>query len=161
MFEQPRRGEIPGNKPVVETRFRVRFYETDQMGVVHHAAYITWFEEGRSAFTRAIGTPYSQLEREGLSLAVAEVNARYHRPAVYDDEVRVIVCLEQLQSRGMTFSYEVRRRSGSRRGTAGHRDDEAYFGGQARAGDTDIRRDTREADRGDGAVEGWRLEIGE
>ena len=109
MFEQPRRGEIPGNKPVVETRFRVRFYETDQMGVVHHAAYITWFEEGRSAFTRAIGTPYSQLEREGLSLAVAEVNARYHRPAVYDDEVRVIVCLEQLQSRGMTFSYEVRR----------------------------------------------------
>ena len=111
MSEQPNRGVIPGNKPVVETRFRVRFYETDQMGVVHHAAYITWFEEGRSAFTRAIGYPYSQLEREGFSLAVAEVNARYHRSAVYDDEVRVIVCLEQLQSRGMTFSYEVRRAS--------------------------------------------------
>ena len=109
MSEQPNRGAIPGNKPVVETRFRVRFYETDQMGVVHHAAYITWFEEGRSAFTRAMGYPYSQLEREGFSLAVAEVNARYHRPAVYDEEVRVIVCLEQLQSRGMTFSYEVRR----------------------------------------------------
>ena len=44
-------------------------------------------------------------------MAVTEVNARYHRPAVYDDEVRVIVCLEQLQSRGMTFSYEVRRAS--------------------------------------------------
>jgi acyl-CoA thioester hydrolase len=109
MSEQPNRGAIPGDKPVVETRFRVRFYETDQMGVVHHAAYITWFEEGRSAFTRAIGYPYSQLEREGFSLAVAEVNARYHRPAVYDEEVRVIVCLEQLQSRGMTFSYEIRR----------------------------------------------------
>jgi acyl-CoA thioester hydrolase len=79
------------------------------MGVVHHASYITWFEEGRSAFTRAIGCPYSQLEREGFSLAVAEVNARYHRPAVYDDEVRVITCLEQVQSRGMTFSYEIRR----------------------------------------------------
>ena len=111
MSEQSHRGDVPRNKPVVETRFRVRFYETDQMGVVHHAVYITWFEEGRSAFTRAIGYPYSQLEREGFSLAVAEVNARYHRPAVYDDEVRVIVCLEQLQSRGMTFSYEVRRAS--------------------------------------------------
>ena len=111
MSEQPHPCEVPGNKPVIETRFRVRFYETDQMGVVHHAAYITWFEEGRSAFTRAIGYPYSQLEREGFSLAVAEVNARYHRAAVYDDEVRVIVCLEQLQSRGMTFSYEVRRAS--------------------------------------------------
>ena len=152
MSEQTHRGDVPGNKPVVETRFRVRFYETDQMGVVHHAAYITWFEEGRSAFTRAIGYPYSQLEREGFSLAVAEVNARYHRPAVYDDEVRVIVCLEQLQSRGMTFSYEVRR--ASRRGTAGHRDDKTHLGGQARAGDTDIRRDTREAAGGDGAVGG-------
>jgi acyl-CoA thioester hydrolase len=111
MSEQLNRDALPGNKPVVETRFRVRFYETDQMGVVHHAAYITWFEEGRSAFTRAIGYPYSQLEREGFSLAVAEVNARYHRPALYDDEVRVIVCLEQLQSRGMTFSYGVRRAS--------------------------------------------------
>ena len=96
---------------MVESRFRVRYHETDSMGIVHHAAYITWFEEGRSAFTRAIGYPYSQLEREGFSLAVAEVNARYHRAAVYDDEVRVIVCLEQLQSRGMTFSYEVRRAS--------------------------------------------------
>ncbi len=76
-------------------------------GVVHHAVYITWFEEGRSAFTRAIGYPYSRLEREGLSLAVTEVQARYHRPAVYDDEVVVRARLEALQSRGMTFSYEI------------------------------------------------------
>ncbi len=59
MSEQSHRGDVPANKPVVETRFRVRFYETDQMGVVHHAAYITWFEEGRSEFTRAIGYPYA------------------------------------------------------------------------------------------------------
>ncbi len=97
------------NLPVVETRFRVRFCETDQMGVVHHAAYITWFEEGRSAFTRAIGYPYAQLEAEGLSLAVAEVHARYHRPARYDEEVVVRVRLDEFQSRGMTFSYEIRR----------------------------------------------------
>ncbi len=95
--------------PIVETRFRVRFCETDQMGVVHHAAYITWFEEGRSAFTRAIGYPYAQIEAEGLSLAVAEVHARYHRPARYDDEVIVRVRLDEFQSRGMVFSYEIRR----------------------------------------------------
>ncbi len=94
---------------VVETCFRVRFFETDQMGVVHHAAYITWFEEGRSAFTRAIGYPYSQMEADGLSLAVAEVMARYHRPARYDDEVIVATCLTGLLSRGMNFSYQVRR----------------------------------------------------
>lgn len=96
-------------QPVVETRFHVRFYETDQMGVVHHAVYITWFEEGRSAFTRAIGYPYSRLEAEGISLAVAEVTARYHRPARYDDEVIVATCLTAFPSRGMSFSYEVRR----------------------------------------------------
>lgn len=99
------------DRPTVETRFHVRFYETDQMGVVHHAAYITWFEEGRSAFTRAIGYPYARMEADGLSLAVAEVQARYHRPARYDDEVVVRTRLEALQSRGMTFSYEIRRAS--------------------------------------------------
>lgn len=97
------------NNLVVETCFRVRFFETDQMGVVHHAAYITWFEEGRSAFTRAIGYPYSQMEADGVSLAVAEVTARYHRPARYDDEVIVATCLTGLLSRGMNFSYQVRR----------------------------------------------------
>lgn len=101
----------PKDHPTVATRFRVRFYETDQMGVVHHTAYITWFEEGRSAFTRAIGYPYAQMEADGLSLAVAEVQARYHRPARYDDEVVVHARLEELQSRGITFSYEIRRAS--------------------------------------------------
>lgn len=93
----------------VATRFRVRFYETDQMGVVHHSIYIRWFEEGRSAFTRALGYPYSRMEAEGLSLAVTEAQARYHRPARYDEEIAVICALEAFQSRGMTFGYEVRR----------------------------------------------------
>lgn len=99
----------PAGHSVVEVRFRVRYFETDAMGIVHHAAYITWFEEGRSAFTRAVGYPYSRMEREGISLAVAEVSARYHRPARYDDEVIVRAALTQLGSRGMTFDYEVRR----------------------------------------------------
>lgn len=99
----------PTGHPAVEVWFRVRYFETDAMGIVHHAAYITWFEEGRSAFTRALGYPYSRMEQEGVSLAVAEVNARYHRPARYDDEVLITAELVHLGSRGMTFGYEVRR----------------------------------------------------
>jgi acyl-CoA thioester hydrolase len=98
-------------RPVVETRFRVRYHETDAMGIVHHAAYLTWFEEGRSAFTRAIDYPYAQMEADGMLLAVAEVTARYHRPAHYDEEVIVATCLAEFPSRGMTFTYEVRRAS--------------------------------------------------
>lgn len=109
MPENTRAYRNDAGQPVVETRFRVRFFETDQMGVVHHAAYITWFEEGRSAFTRAIGYPYSRMEAEGVSLAVAEVTARYHRPARYDDEVIVTTCLTAFLSRGMSFAYQVRR----------------------------------------------------
>jgi acyl-CoA thioester hydrolase len=96
---------------VVETRFRVRYHETDAMGIVHHAAYITWFEEGRSAFTRCIGYPYSRMEAEGIALAVAAVTARFHRPARYDEEVVVVTCLDTLGSRGMAFTYEIRRAS--------------------------------------------------
>jgi acyl-CoA thioester hydrolase len=98
-------------KLVVEKRFHVRYHETDTMGIVHHAAYLTWFEEGRSAFTRAIGYPYARMEAEGAALAVTEVVARYVQPARYDDEVVVAACLEELRSRGMTFAYEVRRAS--------------------------------------------------
>ncbi len=49
----------------VETRFRVRYFETDAMGIVHHASYVTWFEGGRKAFPRALGYPYSRMEAEG------------------------------------------------------------------------------------------------
>lgn len=101
----------PDGKLVVETRFRVRYHETDAMAIVHHSAYITWFEEGRSAFTRCIGYPYSRMEAEGVVLAVAEVTARYHNPARYDDEVVVRTCLDALGSRGMAFTYEIRRAS--------------------------------------------------
>jgi acyl-CoA thioester hydrolase len=103
----------PDGHLAVEVRFHVRYFETDAMGIVHHAAYITWFEEGRSAFTRAIGYPYARMEQEGISLAVAEVSARYHHPARYDDEVIILAALTQLGSRGMTFAYEVRRAAGN------------------------------------------------
>ena len=81
MGEETRLFRDDAGRLVAETRFRVRYFETDAMGIVHHTAYITWFEEARSAFTRAIGYPYARMESEGLLLAVAEVRARYHSPA--------------------------------------------------------------------------------
>ena len=70
---------------VIETSFRVRYAETDRMGVVHHSRYLIWLEEGRSAYLRALGTTYTAFEATGLSLAVSEAYARYVAPARYDN----------------------------------------------------------------------------
>ncbi len=94
-------------RPVVETRFHVRYHETDAMGIVHHASYVLWFEEGRSAYTRVLGLPYAQMAAEGILLAVTEVSARFHRPARYDDEIIVRTWLDKVHSRGMSFGYVV------------------------------------------------------
>lgn len=94
---------------VCETTFRVRYADTDAMGVVHHSQYLVWFEEGRSAIMRELGVPYSQVEREGYWFTVAEVTVRYHTPARYDEKVTVATCITKLGSRGLTFDYEVKR----------------------------------------------------
>ena len=92
---------------VIEARLRVRFAETDAMGVVHHTAYIVYFEEGRSEFSRQAGAPYADLEDAGFSLAVADVQARYIASARYDDELIVRTHVEKIGSRGVTFGYEI------------------------------------------------------
>lgn len=91
----------------VSTTFHVRYAETDAMGIVHHSAYIVWFEEGRSAYMRAIGLPYSQVERMGYYFTVVEVHGRFISPARYDERVRVDTWISELKSRGLTFSYRV------------------------------------------------------
>ena len=91
---------------VAETTFHVRYAETDQMGIVHHSAYIVWFEEGRSAWSRQIGRPYADFERSGYALAVTEVGARYIAPACYDQEVTVRTRVSQVRSRLIHFEYE-------------------------------------------------------
>jgi len=95
--------------PSVDAVFHVRYAETDAMGVVHHASYIVWFEEGRSAYMRARGLPYSEVERRGYYFTVVEVSARFLSPARYDDRVVVRTRLAELHSRGLTFAYEIRR----------------------------------------------------
>jgi acyl-CoA thioester hydrolase len=92
---------------VVETTFRVRFAETDQMGIVHHAAYIVYLEEGRSELGRQFGVSYVDFERAGYSLAVTEVSARYMAAARYDNRITIRTWLDQVQSRGMTYRYEI------------------------------------------------------
>lgn len=96
------------DKDFVETTIRVRYAETDTMGIVHHSNYIVYFEEGRSEFGRATGHPVTELERAGYFLAVTEVNVRYMRPAVYDQIITLRTRLTQVQSRGLSFAYEIR-----------------------------------------------------
>ena len=86
---------------------RVRYAETDQMGVVYHANYLVWCEIGRTDFIRALGTSYADLERQGLRLAVADAQARFIAPARYDDEIRIETWVERVQSRTITFGYEI------------------------------------------------------
>ena len=92
---------------IAETTFHVRYAETDQMGIVHHSAYIVWFEEGRSAWSRQVGRPYADFERAGYALAVSEVGARYLAPAHYDQRVTVRTRISRVRSRMIRFDYEV------------------------------------------------------
>jgi acyl-CoA thioester hydrolase len=87
------------------SEFRVRYSETDQMGVVYHTNYLVWCEIGRTDFIRAGGVTYAELERRGLLLAVAEASIRYHAAARYDDLIRVDTTLTAVRSRAVTFDY--------------------------------------------------------
>jgi acyl-CoA thioester hydrolase len=96
----------------VETDLRVRYSETDQMGIVYHAHYLVWFEIGRTEWCRAAGLPYAAMERSGLFIPVTRVECAYRRRSSYDDAVRVRTQMTRLVSRGCTFAYEVRSEAG-------------------------------------------------
>ena len=91
----------------VEATFRVRYAETDAMGIVYHTNYIVWFEVGRGEYTRQHGGDYVHLEAQGYYLPVIEVQARYLAPARYGDLVTVRTRVEEARSRQVTFAYEV------------------------------------------------------
>lgn len=96
-------------QPVTETRLRVRYAETDQMGVVYYANYLVWMEVGRVELCRACGFEYREMEQQdGVLLAVAEANCRYLFPARYDEEVVVRTRIEAAHRRMVTFAYEMR-----------------------------------------------------
>ncbi len=97
---------------VVKARIRVRYAETDQMNVVHHANYLVWFEVGRVEFIRQMGLSYKQMETEDdCKIAVVEASARYRSPARYDDELVIETRLTAARSSVIRFGYRVLRLS--------------------------------------------------
>ena len=90
------------------TRVRVRYAETDQMGVVYHANYLIWMEVGRVELVRSRGHNYKELEQSGYFLSVVEANCRYLYPARYDQEVNVITEMAESNPRLIAFRYEIR-----------------------------------------------------
>jgi acyl-CoA thioester hydrolase len=88
---------------------RVRYAETDQMGVAWHGQYFAWFEVGRTDLLRDLGCTYRQLEEEGLRLPVIEASARYLQPARYDDVLEIRTRLANLGGARLSFDSEVRR----------------------------------------------------
>ena len=99
-------------KRVSETRVRVRYAETDQMGVVYHANYLVWFEVGRVEFIRHLGLDYKSMEQDdGCGIAVVQVEARYRAPARYDDELVIETRLLAARGPVVRFGYRILRAS--------------------------------------------------
>ena len=95
-----------------ETTVRVRYAETDQMGVVYHSNYLIWFEVGRVELIRQMGLDYKSMEREeGAGIAVVEANVRYKAPARYDDELLIRTRIAGIRGSILRFAYTIHRKS--------------------------------------------------
>lgn len=99
--------EIPAD--AARTRVEVRYAETDQMGIVHHANYLVWFELARTGLCAEAGFHYAEIERRGYLLLVTGARLSYRGPSRYGDTVDVACWVERVGSRGLTFAYAVRR----------------------------------------------------
>lgn len=105
-------GKTSGHNYVTETTLRVRYAETDKMGVVYHSNYIIWFEVGRVEMLRSFGFTYKEMESEDdTHLPVVEVRCRYKAPAQYDDEIVVRTHLRNVRDSLIHFGYECFRKS--------------------------------------------------
>ena len=91
------------------TRIRVRYAESDAMGIVHHAVYPVWMELGRSDLLRELGQSYAEWEKRGVMMSVAEIHVKYRAPARYDELVEVRTRLKEAGRRKVVFAYEVSR----------------------------------------------------
>ena len=87
----------------------MRYGETDQMGVVHHANFLLYFEEARTAMMKARGLSYAELERTGIGLPVRKVDIRYRTPALYEEELIVRTRVTETRAASVTFGYEILR----------------------------------------------------
>ena len=94
--------------PTSTSSVRVRYAETDKMGVVYYANYFVWFEVARTDLLRTLGWSYREMELSGVSLPVIEAHCEYVRPARYDDEIEIRTTGQMLSPVRMEFTYEVR-----------------------------------------------------
>jgi acyl-CoA thioester hydrolase len=92
---------------VSETKIKVRYVETDQMGIVHHSNYYAWFEVGRTEFIKESGMTYRQMEEENIMIPLVESKCKYIIGAKYEDELTVKTRIEELNGAKVIFSYEV------------------------------------------------------
>lgn len=106
----PRRGFFVYAQPMESlTELRVRYAETDAMGIVHHANYPVWMELGRSDFLRSLGQSYAEWEARGVRLVVNEIRVRFRNPARYDELVQVRTSLLEAGRRRIVFGYRIER----------------------------------------------------
>jgi len=94
---------------ISESRIRVRYKDTDQMGIAHHSNYIVWFEVARTDLCRDAGLPYREIEERNVILVVTEIGCSYRAPFRYDDEVVIETTITRAASRSLTFAYRLRR----------------------------------------------------
>jgi acyl-CoA thioester hydrolase len=93
--------------PSTEISIRARYAETDAMGVVHHASYVVWLEQGRTELLRALGVSYREIEAAGFFVVLSDLHVRYHASARYDDLVVLRATLDGARSRQLCFAYEL------------------------------------------------------
>lgn len=106
--------ETKSEHPTAESRVKVRYAETDQMGVAYYANYFVWFEVGRSQYCNDRGFSYRDMERESsLFLIVAEAHCRYKNPARYEDELIIRTTITELTRRTLRFGYSIERADGA------------------------------------------------
>ena len=102
------------------SRVRVRYAETDQMGVVYHANYLVWFEVGRTEWLRTTGWSYREMEQDGIALPVIEAQCEYLQPARYDDELEIRTRASVLTAVRIRFDYDVVRMPDDTLAASGH-----------------------------------------
>ena len=90
-------------------KIKVRYCETDQMGLVHHGSYVNYFEEARISWISNLGLAYSEMEKSGIILPVSKLNVNYLKPAYFDDELDVYVELAELPTSRLIFNYIIKK----------------------------------------------------
>lgn len=88
-------------------RYRVLYADTDQMGITYYANYLKWFEAARTEYFRALGFPYTECEKKGIYLPVAEAHVNYVAPSTYDDDITVRTSVVEIGNSTLRFEYQV------------------------------------------------------